>query len=83
MHPGITRKDIIKMGNLERKTVSYNLKKLKELNLIWKIGDGYEFIESANVKKAMKKRLVLKLIRNEIDVRPFKRFLILWIPMND
>jgi len=75
--PGITQKAIVKKLNLKQNTVSYNLTRLIELGIIWKISKngkpGYEPVTKENLKAEIMDRLILRLYRNEIDQEAFKK----------
>jgi len=69
--PGISVKEIIKNTKLHRKTVAYNINKLIQHNIIWKVkssdGIGYEYITEDKLRYEMYNQLLLKLIADEID----------------
>ncbi len=73
--PGITDNGLITITNLNQKTLGYNLERLIEQRLIWRIqngGDiGYEYITEEKLRYAMYNRLLMKLISNEIDEETF------------
>lgn len=74
---GITKKDLQVKTNLKRKNVEYNLKRLTELKLIWMVKKdgiiGYEYITKEELREEILKRLIVKLISNEIDEETFQR----------
>ena len=55
--------------------MDYNLKKLIEQKVIWPIhnkdGIGYEYISEERLKNRIYKRLLMKLLSNEIDEKTF------------
>jgi predicted transcriptional regulator len=73
--PGITQKDIIAKTKLNRKTISYNLEKLLEYKLIWKVKSsgeiGYEHITKDKLRKEIYHKLLMKLLSDEIDEETF------------
>ena len=75
--PGITFKDLIIKTRLAQKVLSYNIKKLGELNLIWIVKAngvaGYEYITENKLHDEIFIRLVTKLISDEIDEQTFLR----------
>ena len=77
--PGVIQKKIIKLTKFNQKTVSYNLNKMIELRLIWKIRQGgetgYELITKEAIKEEIINRLIVKLYRNEIDPQTFKEMM--------
>jgi predicted transcriptional regulator len=75
--PGINKDELIVKTRMNRRTLSYNLKKLIELKFLWEVnngsGIGYEFITSAKLSNEMFNRLLKKLLTNEIDEETFYR----------
>ncbi len=73
--PGISKNELIKITNLNRKTLSYNLNKLIERNIIWKVKSageiGYEYITKEKLRNEIYNRLLLKLLSDEIDEDKF------------
>jgi predicted transcriptional regulator len=74
-HPGIHQKDLIFKTKLTRFQVSKNLHKLQGLNLIKKNRtEGqvcYEYVPDDELKYKLMKRLVIKLLKGEIDEAAF------------
>jgi predicted transcriptional regulator len=75
--PGITRSVLINISKLHPKTFSYNIDKLIERQLIWKVHNGsevgYEYISEDKLRFEMYNQLILKLLSNEIDEDIFHR----------
>jgi DNA-binding MarR family transcriptional regulator len=71
--PGITKQDLIIKTRLNRKTLSYNLDRLLEQKLIWKVGGetGYEYITKDKLRSEIYNRLLMKLLSDEIDEETF------------
>ena len=73
--PGITRSELMRFTKLGRKTLSYNLEKLIENNLIWKVKEhgsiGYEFITKEKLRKEIYNRLLMRLLSDEISEEKF------------
>jgi predicted transcriptional regulator len=69
--PGITTKDMIHKFRIKPTTLDYNLNRLMEYKLIWKVktgnGMGFEYITSDLLKKEIFNQLLLKLLIDEID----------------
>jgi predicted transcriptional regulator len=70
-YPGITQKELMRRTKKNQQTVSYNVKKLIELQLVWKVEtggrNGYELVTPDKLREEMKKRLLLWLMNGEID----------------
>lgn len=75
LNPGINQKELIYRTRLTRFQVAKNLNKLQSLNLIRKYRiDGrtyYEYIPDDELKYQIMKRLVVKLLKDEIDEKTF------------
>ncbi|WP_455391865.1 hypothetical protein [[Eubacterium] cellulosolvens] len=75
--PGITMNGLINISNLNQKNLSYNLERLIEQRLIWKVQNsdeiGYEFITEEKLRYKMYNRLLMKLLANEIDEETFMK----------
>lgn len=73
--PGITNKDLVARTKLNRKTVSYNLERLIEKKVLWKIKAdgviGYEYITEEKLRKEMYNQLLIQLLSDEIDEDTF------------
>jgi predicted transcriptional regulator len=73
--PGITRNKLITTTNLNQKTLNYNIERLLEHQLIWKVQNdgeiGYEYITKEKLRYEMYNRLLMKLLANEIDEETF------------
>jgi hypothetical protein len=65
----------MRFTKLSRRTLSYNIEKLIENNLIWKIKEhgtiGYEFISKEKLRKEIYNRLLMKLLSDEISEEKF------------
>jgi predicted transcriptional regulator len=77
-NPGLGKSDLIVRTKLNRKTLEYNLDKLTELKLIWKVKTegaelGYEFITKESLRQEIYNRLLMKLLTDEIDENTFKK----------
>jgi predicted transcriptional regulator len=70
-NPGITISEMESRMNLERRVLQYNLKALRDMMIIWKVGNGrgtrYEFTSQERVRKELFKLLVAKFLSGEID----------------
>jgi predicted transcriptional regulator len=77
LYPGISQKELTNVTKIKKFTVSNNLRRLMDLNLIRKINDenkvGYELISDEILKYEVLKGLVLKLLKKEIDEETFLR----------
>ena len=75
--PGITNKELIIQTKLNRKNLSYNIKKLRENKLIWAVRSdgllGYEFITKEKLQYEMATRLIAKLLSDEIDEETYHK----------
>ncbi|UCH88722.1 MAG: winged helix-turn-helix transcriptional regulator [Thermoplasmata archaeon] len=75
--PGISVKDLNFRTRINQSTIEYNLNRLIELKLIWKVktdnGIGYEYITKDILRKEMFNRLLKKLLTNEIDEETYHR----------
>lgn len=73
--PGISYNDLVMKTRLDQKVLSYNIKKLGDLNLIWITKNngmaGYEYITEDKLRDEIFNRLVNRLISNEIDEDTF------------
>lgn len=76
-NPGIQKKDLVRKTKLHRKTVSYNIERLIEHKLVWKVktaGEvGYEHITKEKLRSEMYNKLLMKLLSDEIDEKTFKK----------
>jgi predicted transcriptional regulator len=74
-YPGISQKELIQMTGINRFTASNNLRRLLALNLIRKYKKErnvcYECITDEELKYEILKRLLIKLIKKEIDEETF------------
>lgn len=70
-NPGVSNKELIARTKINRKNLSYNIKKLRELKLIWAVKVdgilGYEYITKEKLKHEVATRLISKLLADEID----------------
>ena len=75
--PGVTQKEIIKITKLNKKTVSYNMKRLGDLKVVWVVKrdgrEGYEYITKDKLRNEMLNELITKLISDEIDEKTFRK----------
>jgi predicted transcriptional regulator len=75
--PGITKDELQNSSRLNRKNLNYNLNRLIDMNLIWLVKNdgvvGYEYITPEELRSEMIKKLVAKLIADEIDEETFNR----------
>ena len=73
--PGISQKELVAQTGSNRISVSYNIKKLIDYGLVQKTQVGrntcYEFISNYELRKKIMKRLIMKLLSNEIDEHTF------------
>lgn len=73
--PGINKKELIKFTKMNKKTLSYNIDKLIEGKLIWKVKEegtiGYEFITKDKLRKEIYNRLLMRLLADEISEEKF------------
>lgn len=74
-YPGINQKELIKRTKLSRLAINRNIKKLIELCIVRKIPYAnkvrYEYIENEQLRYEILKRLLIKLIRKEINEEEF------------
>jgi len=74
-NPQINQKELVKMTGINRITLSRNLRKLMSLCLVRKIPNGnkvnYEYLENKQLRFEILKRLIKKLLNNEIDEETF------------
>jgi predicted transcriptional regulator len=74
--PGITRKELLERSRQSRKLLSYNLSRLNDLGLVWKIKEGrrigYALITRDELHREAFAVLVDKLLENEIDIDRFR-----------
>jgi len=74
-YPGINQKELINRTKMNRSQISKNLQKLVNLNIVQrnKIGKQiyYEYVPDDELKFMILKRLVIKLLRDEIDEQTF------------
>ena len=73
--PGITTKELKHRTKLKISTMDYNLNRLIDLKLIWKVktdnGIGYEYITNEKLKMEIINRLLKKLLTDEIDEKTY------------
>ena len=71
VYPGISYKELKKIMGIEKASFSYNLQKLKEMKLIWRVrssdGNGYEIVIREKMSKEMFITLMERYIEGEID----------------
>lgn len=72
---GINKKRLVRITRMNKNTLTYNLRKLMERNIIWKTrsgrGTGYEYKSREILHKEMFKLLLKKFVDNEIDQDTF------------
>ena len=75
--PGVTNKELINQTRINRKNLSYNIKKLRDQRLIWAVNNdgilGYEFITKEKLQHEMATRLISKLLAEEIDEQTYHK----------
>ncbi len=78
-NPGITRKELLKNIDVDRRSLSANLRKLEDYKIVWKIENngagipGYEYITQKKLKQMVYKRLLMRLLDDEIDEDQFHK----------
>ena len=74
-YPGITQKELILRTGLKRITVWYHIKKLIDFRVVRQEPNGrnisYYFISETELRQKIRKRLIAKLLNNEIDEKTF------------
>ncbi len=74
-YPKINQKELVKKTGINRITLSRNLNKLMKLCLVRKVPNGnkviYEYLENKQLRYEILKRLIKKLLSNEIDETTF------------
>lgn len=77
--PGIRLQDLQYLTKVKMKNLNYNIQKLSELKLIWKVKGngvaGYEYITREKLRDQMLNRLILRLVSDEIDEESFKKIM--------
>ena len=77
VRPGVSQKELVNLTKLNKKSVSYNLKRLGELKLVWLVKRdgklGYEYITKEKLRGEMLNELVNKLLADEIDEDTFQK----------
>jgi len=75
--PGVTNKELIFQTKLNRKSLGYNIKRLREQKLIWATKEdgtlGYEYITKDKLRHEMATRLISKLLSDEIDEQTYHK----------
>ncbi len=70
-YPGITVSELVKMTRLNKRVLQYNIRKLRDQMIIWKVGNGrstsYEYVTKEKFRNEVFKLLIKKFLRNEID----------------
>jgi len=73
--PGITQKELIQKTRLKRITIAYNIRKLLDFGVVRKEPNGrnvcYYYISDAELREKILKRLITKLLNDEIDEKTF------------
>jgi len=76
-NPGITNKELMIHIKINRKNLHYNIKKLRELKLIWAVKTrgvlGYEYVTEEKLRHEMATTLISKLLSNEIDEETYHK----------
>jgi predicted transcriptional regulator len=76
-YPGINQKELVNRTRINRFQVSKNIKILQNMNLVnqYRLEKNicYEYVPDEEMKFKMIKRLVIKLLKNEIDEETFLR----------
>jgi predicted transcriptional regulator len=74
-YPGINQKELVNRTGINRLTINRNLKRLVQLCLVRQIPNGnkvnYEYIENEQLRYEILKRLLIKLLKKEIDEETF------------
>ena len=74
-NPGISRKELLDLTKQSRDEVNYNLRRLKEKRIIWKIEDGgdpcYEYITKEQLAMEMMAIILEKFLDDEMDRETF------------
>ncbi|UCH89097.1 MAG: winged helix-turn-helix transcriptional regulator [Thermoplasmata archaeon] len=69
--PGITKDELISKTRLNQNVLNYNIDRLSDLKMIWVVKAdgvmGYEYITKEKLRNEIFNRLVMKLIKDEID----------------
>ncbi len=78
-NPGINQKKLRKITKLNKKSISYNIKRLGEQKIIWVVKCdgkvGYEYVTHDKLREEMLNQLVLKLLYNEIDEQTYHKIM--------
>jgi len=73
--PGVSRKELLDLTKQSREEVNYNLKRLRDKKVIWKIADGgdpcYEFITKEKLAAEMMAIILEKFLDDEMDRETF------------
>ena len=73
--PGISFNDLSMVTKLDQRVLTYNIKRLGDLNLIWVAKAngvvGYEYVTEDKLRDEIFNRLVNRLISDEIDEQTF------------
>ena len=76
-NPGITRKALSRLTGLEKHVITYNVEKLVENDLVWKVrrgkNIGYEYITRESLNLELFKLLLDNYLKGEIDKQTFIR----------
>jgi len=76
-NPGIQKDRLMKKTKLNRKTLEYNIDRLLDKKMIWKVNEagvvGYEYITEEELRAEMYNKLLMKLLSDEIDEDTFNR----------
>jgi predicted transcriptional regulator len=75
--PGIKASKLASVTNMNQKNLSYNIQRLIDQQLIWRVQNGgeiaYEYITAEKLRYEMYNKLLMKLLANEIDEATFLR----------
>jgi predicted transcriptional regulator len=73
--PGISRKELLELTRQSREEINYNLRRLKDKKVIWKISDGgdpcFEYISQEQLAAEMMAIILEKFLDDEIDRETF------------
>jgi predicted transcriptional regulator len=74
--PGINRKELMIRAKSSRRSLNYDLRRLRDLRLVMKVetgdGKGYEALSKDRLKDEMFKILVDRMLKGELTLEKFK-----------
>jgi predicted transcriptional regulator len=74
-YPGITISELLSITKLNKRALQYNLKKLRDIRVIWKVGNGrntsYEYITKKKLRNELLKLIIVKFLNDEIDQKTY------------